>query len=61
MDLLNLARTTKEIRGMNYRLAPLCFLLTLLAPGILMTRSNAFIWRESRSQIEGLFTLQFPL
>ncbi|KAJ6494827.1 hypothetical protein C8R47DRAFT_1012074 [Mycena vitilis] len=36
MDLLNLARTTKEIRG------------------ILMTRSNAFIWKESRTQFEGL-------
>ncbi|KAJ6531794.1 hypothetical protein B0H19DRAFT_1188595 [Mycena capillaripes] len=36
MDLLNLARTTKEIRG------------------ILMTRSNAFIWKESRTRVEGL-------
>ncbi|KAF7374985.1 hypothetical protein MSAN_00384600 [Mycena sanguinolenta] len=36
MDLLNLARTTKEIRG------------------ILMSRSSAFIWKESRSHVEGL-------
>ncbi|KAJ6513362.1 hypothetical protein C8R45DRAFT_344717 [Mycena sanguinolenta] len=36
MDLLNLARTTKEIRG------------------ILMSRSSTFIWKESRSHVEGL-------
>ncbi|KAJ7494738.1 hypothetical protein B0H11DRAFT_2003174 [Mycena galericulata] len=36
MDLLNLARTSKDIRG------------------ILMARSAAFIWRESRTHIEGL-------
>ncbi|KAJ7786579.1 hypothetical protein B0H16DRAFT_1876573 [Mycena metata] len=35
-DLINLARTTKEIRG------------------ILMNRSNAFIWKDSRSRVEGL-------
>ncbi|KAF7374930.1 hypothetical protein MSAN_00379100 [Mycena sanguinolenta] len=36
LDLLNLARTTKEIRG------------------ILMSRSSIFIWKESRSHVEGL-------
>ncbi|KAF7374998.1 hypothetical protein MSAN_00385900 [Mycena sanguinolenta] len=36
LDLLSLARTTKEIRG------------------ILMSRSSAFIWKESRSHVEGL-------
>ncbi|KAJ7274433.1 hypothetical protein B0H12DRAFT_398360 [Mycena haematopus] len=36
MDLLHLARTTKEIRG------------------ILMSRSSTFIWRESRTHVEGL-------
>ncbi|KAJ6513374.1 hypothetical protein C8R45DRAFT_345014 [Mycena sanguinolenta] len=36
LDLLNLARTTKEIRG------------------ILMSRSSRFIWKESRSHVEGL-------
>ncbi|KAJ7475853.1 hypothetical protein FB451DRAFT_259590 [Mycena latifolia] len=36
MDLLNLSRTTKEIRG------------------ILMVRSSAFIWKDSRSRVQGL-------
>ncbi|KAJ7773276.1 hypothetical protein B0H16DRAFT_143634 [Mycena metata] len=35
-DLINLARTTKELRG------------------ILMNRSNAFIWKDSRAHVEGL-------
>ncbi|KAJ7040353.1 hypothetical protein C8F04DRAFT_254471 [Mycena alexandri] len=35
-DLINLARTTKELRG------------------ILMNRSNAFIWKGSRARVEGL-------
>ncbi|KAJ7104156.1 hypothetical protein B0H15DRAFT_11779 [Mycena belliarum] len=36
LDLLNLSRTTKEIRG------------------ILMTRSAAFVWKESRTHVPGL-------
>ncbi|KAJ7841337.1 hypothetical protein B0H14DRAFT_1047269 [Mycena olivaceomarginata] len=36
IDLLNLARTTKEFRG------------------ILMTRSLAFVWKESRRHVKGL-------
>ncbi|KAJ7035062.1 hypothetical protein C8F04DRAFT_1395128 [Mycena alexandri] len=35
-DLINLSRTTKELRG------------------ILMNRSNLFIWKNSRAQVEGL-------
>jgi hypothetical protein len=69
LDLLHLSRTTKEIRGTLRNLAAICIVLPPQTTDILMTRSAgldcpgsprscsdislAFVWKESRRNIQG--------